>query len=122
MLSLCYDQHFTYFLCIMFPSPCILQHYFEFNIHTIVMLQNLLDAGSFGGSISHLICHQAILLTFLNKFNFPSIVQTIGTAFLGCWALIIHVLVTHFEHDDHPILLDAIAHVEINISPSQMTL
>jgi hypothetical protein len=38
----------------MFPSLGILQHYVEFDIHTIVMLEKLLGVGSFGGSTGHL--------------------------------------------------------------------
>ncbi len=55
MLLLCYAQHPSYLLCILFPSLGILQHYTKFNIHTIVMLENLLGAGSFGGFNDHLI-------------------------------------------------------------------
>jgi len=40
-------------------------------------------------------------------------------AFLGCWALIIPVIVSHFQQDDHPTLLDAVAHVETDIYPFQ---
>jgi hypothetical protein len=38
----------------MFPFPGILQHYIEFNIHTITTLKKLFGAGSFGGFIGHL--------------------------------------------------------------------
>jgi hypothetical protein len=38
----------------MFPSPNILQHYIDFNINTIVILEKRLGARSFGGSIDHL--------------------------------------------------------------------
>ncbi len=86
------------------------------------MLEKLFGAGSFGGSISHLVCHQAILPASLGKFNLPSIVQIVALTFLGCWALNVLALVTHFQQDDHPILLDVITHVETSISPFQMTL
>jgi hypothetical protein len=38
----------------VFPFPGILQHYIEFNIHTIITLEKLLGARSFGGFIGHL--------------------------------------------------------------------
>jgi hypothetical protein len=38
----------------MFPSLSILQHYIKFDIRTIVMLEKLFDATSFGGCIGHL--------------------------------------------------------------------
>jgi hypothetical protein len=57
MLLLCYAQHWGYLLCVMFPSPDILQHYVEFDIRTIITLKKLLVARSFGGSTSHLVCH-----------------------------------------------------------------
>jgi len=56
MLSLCYAQHLDYLLHILFPSPSILQHYIKFDIHIIYTLENLFDAESFDGSISHLVC------------------------------------------------------------------
>jgi hypothetical protein len=40
----------------MFTSPSILQHYVEFYIRTIAMLEKLFNAGSFHGSIDHLTC------------------------------------------------------------------
>jgi hypothetical protein len=41
----------------MFPFLGILQHYAKFNIHTMVTLEKLLGARSFGGSIGHLANH-----------------------------------------------------------------
>jgi hypothetical protein len=51
---LCYAQYLGYLFSIVFPSLGILQHYVEFDIHTIVMLEKLLGVGSFGGSTGHL--------------------------------------------------------------------
>ncbi len=48
-----YAQHLGYLFCIMFLSLYILQHYIEFNTHTLVSLEKLLDVKSFGGSIGH---------------------------------------------------------------------
>jgi hypothetical protein len=39
----------------MFPSLGVLQHYVEFDICTITMLEKLFGAGAFGGSIGHLV-------------------------------------------------------------------
>jgi hypothetical protein len=47
MLSLCYTQCAGYLFHTMFPSPCILQQYVEFNTYTIVMLEKILNVGSF---------------------------------------------------------------------------
>jgi hypothetical protein len=58
----------------VFPSLGILQHYVEFNIRTIIMLEKLFSVGSFGGSIGHLKCRQATLLAFLGEFGLPSMV------------------------------------------------
>ncbi len=38
MFLLCYAERPCYLFHILFPSLSILQHYVEFNIHTIVML------------------------------------------------------------------------------------
>ncbi len=38
MLSLCYAQQPSYLHHIVFPSPCILQHYIKFDVCTIAML------------------------------------------------------------------------------------
>jgi hypothetical protein len=88
----------------------------------IVMLEKLLGAKSFGGSINHLACRQAILLAYLGGFDLLFIIWTIALAFLGCQALITPTFVIHFQQYDHPILLGAVAHVEIGTSPFQMAL
>jgi hypothetical protein len=49
MLSLCYAQHSGYLFHTMFSSP-------KFDIYTIVTLDKLLGARSFGGSIGHPAC------------------------------------------------------------------
>jgi hypothetical protein len=54
MFLLCYALCPDYLLHIMFPSLGILQHYIEFDTHTIVTFKKLLGEGSFNGSISHL--------------------------------------------------------------------
>jgi len=38
MLSLCYAQQPSYLQHTIFPPPCILQHYTEFDTRTIAML------------------------------------------------------------------------------------
>jgi hypothetical protein len=43
-------------------------------------------------------------------------------AFLRCWTLINPTLVSCFQQDDHFILLDAVAHVEIDTYSFQVTL
>jgi hypothetical protein len=106
----------------MFPSPSILQHYDGFNTRTIATLEKLLGAGSFGGFIGHLVHCHAILPTFSNGFGLLSIVWIASSTFLGCWALITLTLVIHFQQNDHLILLDTVAHVEIGIFPFQMAL
>jgi hypothetical protein len=85
-------------------------------------LEKLLGAGSFGNSISHLAHHQTILFIFSSEFSLPSIIWIVALAFLGCWALIAIAFITRFQHDDHPILLDAITHFETDIFPFQMVL
>ncbi len=69
------------------------------------------------GSINHLAHHHAIFLAFSGGFNFLSITQSATPTFLGCWTLIVLAFVTHFQQDDHLILLDVVAHVKIGISP-----
>jgi hypothetical protein len=104
----------------MFPSPNILHHYVEFDIHTIVTLEKLLGAGSFGGSIGHLARRHAILFVFPSGLNLPFVVWIIAFAFLGCWALIAPKFVFHFQQDNHLIFLDVVAHVETNTSSFQI--
>ncbi len=86
------------------------------------MLEKLLGARSFSGSINHVACCQAILLAYLGGFDLLFIIRTIALAFLGCRALITPTFVIHFQQYDHPILLSVIAHVEIGTSPFQMAL
>jgi hypothetical protein len=100
----------------MFPSPSILQHYAKFNIRTLTTLEKLLGVRSFDGYNGHLACCQATLFISLGDLGFLFVVQTIILAFLGCWVLIILALFICFQQDDHPILLDAVTHVETYIS------
>jgi hypothetical protein len=50
------------------------------------------------------------------------VVQIVALAFLGCWALIIHTFVIHFQQHEYSILLDVAAHVEIDTFPFQLAL
>jgi hypothetical protein len=79
------------------PSLCILQHYIEFDIRTIALLEKLLGAGSFDGSINHLAHCQAILPTSSNGLGLLFVVQTFVLTFFKCWTLIVPTLVTHFQ-------------------------
>ncbi len=76
--------------------------------------------GSFGGSIGHLARCRNILPTSSSRFDLPYVVQIVALAFLGCWALNVPALVTHFYYDDHLIFLNVITYVETNISSFQM--
>jgi hypothetical protein len=58
----------------MFPSPCVLQHYVKFNIHSIATLEKILGVGFFGGFIGHLVYRHAIFFLFLGEFGLPSMV------------------------------------------------
>jgi hypothetical protein len=53
MLSLCNAQRPNYLFHTMFPSPCILLDYVEFDVRTITTLYKLLGVRSFDGSIGH---------------------------------------------------------------------
>jgi len=80
----------------MFPSLSSLQHYVEFDIHTITTLKELLGARSFGGSIGQLICHLVTFPASLGKLGLPFVVQTTSPTFFGCWALITFTFVIYF--------------------------
>jgi hypothetical protein len=84
MLSLCYAQRPSYFLHLMFPSLNILQHYVEFNTHTIFTLKKLLGVGSFHGFFDHLVHHQTTLLTSSSGFGLPFVVRIVIFTFLEC--------------------------------------
>jgi hypothetical protein len=81
----------------MFPSPSILQHYAKFNIRTLITLEKLFGARSFGGSIDHLARHEATLLVSLGGVGFHSIVRSIAPTFLKCWTLIALAIIIHFQ-------------------------
>jgi hypothetical protein len=49
-------------------------------------------------------------------------VQLVALAFLRCWALIIPTLIFCFQQDDHPILLDVMAHLKIGTYTFRVTL
>jgi hypothetical protein len=86
------------------------------------MFKKLLRSRSFGTIVGHLACRQVILLVFSKGLNLPSMIGHVSHTFLGCWALIVPALISHFQQDDHPILLDAVAHVEIGTYPFQVAL
>ncbi len=85
-------------------------------------MKKFLGAGYFDGFIDHLTHHQAIFPTSLCMFHFHSIVWIVAPTFLWCWALIILAFVIYFQQDDHPILLDVVAHVKTSIPLFQITL
>jgi hypothetical protein len=62
-----------------------------------------------------LACHQVILLIFKKGIDIPLVVELVALAFLGCWVLLTLALVIHFQQDDHLVVFDAMAHVDINI-------
>jgi hypothetical protein len=66
----------------VFPFPCILQHYAEFDIHTIATLEKLLGVGSFGDSMNHLACCQAIFV-FSSTLSLPYVVWIVAPYILG---------------------------------------
>jgi hypothetical protein len=65
MISLCYAQQPCYLQHIVFPSLGLLQHYTEFDVCTIAMLEKLLGLGSFGTAMGHL----ALLGHYFYFFN-----------------------------------------------------
>jgi hypothetical protein len=67
--------------------------------------------------MGHLAHHQVIFPTSLKELGLPSVVPHVALTLLGCWALITITLIIHFKQDDHPILLDVMAHVETDIYP-----
>jgi hypothetical protein len=72
--------------------------------------------------MGHLACHQVIFLIFLRGLDLSLAVQHVAPTFLGCWVLIISMLVFRFQHDDHLIFLDVVAHVKTDIYPFKITL
>lgn len=66
--------------------------------------------GSFGLSPNHFTC-------FFKGFGLPLMVQFVTVTFLGCWALIVPTFVIHFQWNDHPILLNVMAHIKMNTFP-----
>jgi len=86
------------------------------------MLEKLLGSGSFGTTLGDLAYHQVSLFVSLGGLSLPLVVQHVGPASLRCWTLIVPTLVSHFQQDDHLILLDGVAHVKTDSYPFQVTL
>jgi hypothetical protein len=57
MFTFCYAQWLNYLQHNVFPSLGILQHYIEFNVRTIAMLEKLLVLRSFGTIVGHFVHH-----------------------------------------------------------------
>jgi len=86
------------------------------------MLEKLLRSGSFGTTLGNLAHHQITLFVSSGGLNLPLVVQCVGPTSLRCWTLIVPTLVSHFQQDDHLILLDGVAHVKTDSYPFQITL
>jgi hypothetical protein len=69
MFLLHYAQCSNYLFCTVFPSPYILQHYVEFDIHTIVTIEKLLGEIFFGGFTDHI---SFIISPFFYNIMYPS--------------------------------------------------
>jgi hypothetical protein len=95
MFSLCYAPWL--FASFNVPSPSTLQHYAKFDIHTIVVLEKLLDVRTFGGFIGHLAHPQTTFIAFSNGLGFLFVVWIVALAFLRCWALLILALIIRFH-------------------------
>ncbi len=74
MFLFCYAQRPSYIQCNVFPSLGILQHYTNFDVHTIAMLEKLLGSGSFGTTMGHLACHKVIFVVFSGGLGLPLVV------------------------------------------------
>jgi hypothetical protein len=81
------------------------------------MLEKLFRSRSFGTTTGHLAHYQVTHLASSRGLSLPSMIQHVTLALLKCWALITLALVFHFQHDDHPTILDAMAHAKIGIYP-----
>jgi len=81
------------------------------------MLEKILRSGSFGTIVGHLARCQVTFPTFSWGLTLPLVVRRAAPAFLRCWVLIILALVSRFQQDDHPTLLDVMANVEIGTYP-----
>ncbi len=122
MFPLCYVQWLGYLQHIVLPSPRILLHYTKFDARTITMLEKLLGSKSFGIIMGHLACCQVIFFTSLGGLGLPLVVQRVAPTFLICWDLIVLTLTSCFQQDDHPTLVDVVAHVKIGTYPFQVAL
>jgi len=88
----------------------------------MAMLEKLLGTRYFNTTMGHLACHHVILRVFSNGIGLPLMVELVAFAFLGCWVLFTPALVVHFQQNDHLIVFDAVAHVEIDIFFSLLAL
>jgi hypothetical protein len=122
MLSLCCAQRSSYLQRIIFPSLGTLQHYTEFDVRTIAMLEKLLNLRSFSIIVGNLAYPQLTPHASSEGLGLPSVVQHVALIFFKCWVLITFALVFHFQYDHHPILLDLMAHVKANIYHFQVAL
>jgi hypothetical protein len=69
---------------------------------------------SFNSSLNH--------FTYFKGLGLPLAIQLVTLTFLGCWALIIPIVVIWFQQNDHPILFNAMAHVKTTTFPFQVAL
>jgi len=75
------------------------------------MLEKQLGSRSFGTIIGHLVCCRIIFLIFSGGLGLSSVVGRVTPALLRGWAFIVLTLIFRFQHDDHFVLLDVVAHV-----------
>ncbi len=81
------------------------------------MLEKQLVSRSFGTIVGHLVCCRIIFLISLGGLGLSSVVGHATLALLKGWAFIVFTLIFRFQHDDHFILLNVVAHVMISTCP-----
>jgi hypothetical protein len=72
--------------------------------------------------MGHLAHCQIIFPIFSRGLDLPSTIWRAALTLLGCWVIIILALISRFQQNDHPIILDVVAHVKISVYPFQVAL
>jgi hypothetical protein len=94
----------------------------SFNSSLLQMFGHLLGPRSFNSPKGPLAYKQASLPIVFGDISFILTTIISPTTYLGCWALVVSIIVTRFMVNQHPFLFEALAQIDNNNFPFQQHL
>ncbi|KAJ7570685.1 hypothetical protein O6H91_01G131400 [Diphasiastrum complanatum] len=122
ILTQCFTQRPSYILRCVPPSPDVLALLQDFDNALSDILRRLMGSESFRIPHGQFVKRQVSLPASSGGVGLTCTTSIAPAAFMGSWALVASALISRFQQDNKPILLDSVAHVETCILPFQQHL